>query len=108
MDKKTNIILINFDIHVNIMFKILIRLINFFYICNKCSNRKTLRIHKTLNLENKNNSQRTPKCCSLCFQKLFSRTIFKSRNQTGPKILFVYYIYIYIICISLNHVYIGN
>ena len=31
--------------------------------------------------------QRTPKWCSLCFQKLFSRTVFKNRNRTRPRIL---------------------
>ena len=36
--------------------------------------KKTDRTQKTLILENKNSCQRTLKWCSLCFQKLFSKT----------------------------------
>ena len=51
---------------------------------NFFSSGKTQRTYKTLNVENKNNFQKTQKWCSLCIQKLFSRTVFKNRNQTGP------------------------
>ena len=45
---KIDIILINYDIHLNIMLKIFIHVIIFFYICNKysfnkCFEKKTLR-----------------------------------------------------------------
>ena len=37
----------------------------------------------TPNQENKNSFQKTTKWCSLCFQRPFSRIVFKNRNQTG-------------------------
>ena len=47
--------------------------------------RKIQRTQKILNQNNKNSFQRTPKWCFLCFHKPFSITVFKNRNQTGPK-----------------------
>ena len=47
------------------------------------------KTQKTLNQENKNSFQRTSKVFFLFFQKLFSRTVFKNRNQIGPLFLFL-------------------
>ena len=98
MGKIKYIILMNCDIHVNIMLKIFIHVIIFFFtfVIN------ILLINVLINLDNKNNSERTRKLCYLCFQKLFSITIFKNMNQTGLRYrlffcpFFLYMLYLYI------------
>ena len=47
------------------------------------------KTQKTLIQENKNSFQRTSKVFFLFFQKLFSRTVFKNRNQIGSLFLFL-------------------
>ena len=41
------------------------------------------RTQKTLNSYYKKSFQRIPNRCSMCFQKSFSRTVFKNKSQVG-------------------------